>query len=49
MANSAVLSANVSVVDSVEVGRSVVYSRYNCGPRTLPWDTPVLTEESFVY
>jgi hypothetical protein len=37
------------IVDSVEVGRSAVNSRYNSGPRTLPWGTPALTEESFVY
>jgi hypothetical protein len=30
------------VVDSGEVGRSAVYSRYNNGPRTLPWGTPAL-------
>jgi hypothetical protein len=46
VANSAVSSANVAVVDSVEVGRSAVYSRYNSGPRTLPWGTPALAEES---
>jgi hypothetical protein len=40
VANTAVSSANVAVVDSVEVGRSEVYSRYNSGPRTLPWGTP---------
>jgi hypothetical protein len=39
MANTAVLSANVAVLDSVEVGRSAVYSRYNSGRRALPWGT----------
>jgi hypothetical protein len=33
MATTAVSSANVAVVDSGEVGRSVVYSRYNNGLR----------------
>jgi hypothetical protein len=37
------------VVDSGEVGRSAVYSRYNNSPRTLPWDTPALTDDSSVY
>jgi hypothetical protein len=37
------------VVDSGEVGRSSVYSRYNNGPRRLPWDTPTLTVESSVH
>jgi hypothetical protein len=37
------------VVDSVEVGRSAVYSRYNKGPRTLPWGTTILIWESCVY
>jgi hypothetical protein len=41
--NTAVSSANVAVVDSVEVGWSVEYGRYNSGPRTLPWGTPALT------
>jgi hypothetical protein len=49
VANTTVLSANVAVVDSFEVGKSAVYSRYNSGPRTLPWGTPALTEESSVY
>jgi hypothetical protein len=39
--------AKVAVVDSVEVGRYAVYSRYNNGPRTLPWGTPALTGEVF--
>jgi hypothetical protein len=47
MATTAVLSAEVAVVDSGEVGRSAVYSRYNNGPRTLPWGTLALTGESF--
>jgi hypothetical protein len=33
---TAVSSAKVAVVDSGELGRSTVYSRYNNGPRTLP-------------
>jgi hypothetical protein len=41
-ANTAVLSANVAVVDSVEVGRSVVYSRYNRRSRTLSWGKTAL-------
>jgi hypothetical protein len=49
VANTAVSSANVAVVDSVEVGRSAVCSRYNNGPRTLPWHTSALTEEGPVY
>jgi hypothetical protein len=48
VASPAVSSAYVAVVDSVVVGRSAVYSRYNNGPRTLPWGTPALTEESSV-
>jgi hypothetical protein len=43
---TAVSSAKVAVVDSGEVDRSAVYSRYNNGPRTLPWGTPVLTDGS---
>jgi hypothetical protein len=35
MADTAVLLANVAVVESVEVGRSAVYSKYNSGARTL--------------
>jgi hypothetical protein len=37
VAATAVLSAKVAVVDSDEVGRSAVYSRYNNDPRTLPY------------
>jgi hypothetical protein len=44
MATTAVSSANVVVVDSGEVGRSAVYSRYNIGPRTLSLGIPTLTE-----
>jgi hypothetical protein len=40
VASTAVSSANVAGVDSVEVGKSAVYSRCNSGPRTLPWGTP---------
>jgi hypothetical protein len=46
---TAVSSAKVAVVDSGEVGRSAVYSRYNNGARTLPWGTPALTDVSSVY
>jgi hypothetical protein len=49
VATTAVSLAKVAVVDSGEVGRSAVYSRYNNGLRTLPWGTPALTEESSVY
>jgi hypothetical protein len=49
VANTAVSSANVAVVDSVGVGGCAVYSRYNSGPRTLPWGTTPLTEETSVY
>jgi hypothetical protein len=34
------------VVYSGEVGRFAVYSRYNNGPRALPWGAPALTGES---
>jgi hypothetical protein len=40
MATTAVSAAKVAVVDSGEVGRSAVYSRYNNSPRTLPWVRP---------
>jgi hypothetical protein len=49
MATTEVSSAKVSVVDSGEVGRSAVYSMYNNSSRTLPWDTPALTDNSSVY
>jgi hypothetical protein len=49
MASTAVSSANVAAIDSGEVGRSAGYSRYNNGPRTLPWGTLTLTEVSSVY
>jgi hypothetical protein len=48
VATTAVSSAEVSVVDSGEVGRSALYSRYNNGPRTLPWATTALSEDSSV-
>jgi hypothetical protein len=48
-ATTAVRLAKVAVVDFGEVGRSAVYSRYNNGPRTLPWGTPALTDDSSVY
>jgi hypothetical protein len=40
MATTAVSLAKFALIDSGEVGRSAVYSRYNNGPRTLPWGTP---------
>jgi hypothetical protein len=46
MATTAVSSAKVAVVDSDEVGRSAVCSRYNNVPRTLPWGKPALTKEN---
>jgi hypothetical protein len=46
MATTALSSAKVAVVDSGEVGRSAVY---NNGPRTLPWGTPALSDDSSVY
>jgi hypothetical protein len=49
MATTTVSSAKVAVVDSGEVGRSAVYSRYNNGPRTLPCRTTALTDDSSVY
>jgi hypothetical protein len=49
MHSTAELSANVVAVDSFEVGRSVVYCRYNNGHRTLHLGTPALTKESSVY
>jgi hypothetical protein len=48
VASAAVSSARFAVVDSGEVGRSAVYSRYNNGPTTLPLSTPALTGESSV-
>jgi hypothetical protein len=39
MSNTVVSSENAIVVDSAEVARSAVCSRYNNGPRTLPWGT----------
>jgi hypothetical protein len=35
MASTAVSSAKVAVIDSGEVGKSVVFIRYNNDPRTL--------------
>jgi hypothetical protein len=35
VASTAVSSENFAVVDSREVGRFAVYSRYNNGPKTL--------------
>jgi hypothetical protein len=40
--------ARVTVVDSGEVGRSAVYSRYNNGPRTLPCGMPALSVDCSV-
>jgi hypothetical protein len=42
------LLAKVAMIDSGEV-RSAVYSRYNNGPRTLPWVTPTLTRENCLF
>jgi hypothetical protein len=36
VAKTAVSSANVAVVESVDFDRSKVFSRYNGGPRTMP-------------
>jgi hypothetical protein len=36
MATSALSSERFAVIDSGDVGRSEVYSRYKNGPRTLP-------------
>jgi hypothetical protein len=50
MTTTAVSLAMFAVVDSGEVGRSAVYSRYNNGPRTLPYGTtPALTDDSSMY
>jgi hypothetical protein len=49
MDSTAILSAKVAVVDSVQVGTYARYSRYNNGPRILPWGTPALILESSVY
>jgi hypothetical protein len=49
MVTTAVLSTKVAVVDPGEVDRSAVYSRYNSGPKTLPWSTPALTDDSSEY
>jgi hypothetical protein len=43
VATNALSSAKVAVVDSGEVGRSAVYSRYNNDPKTLPGGMPALT------
>jgi hypothetical protein len=45
VASTALLSAQVAVVDSGVVGRSAVYSGYNNGPRTLPWGMPAQTRK----
>jgi hypothetical protein len=49
IASTAVLLVKFPVVDSSEVGRSEVYSRYNNGLKTLPWSTPALNGVSSVY
>jgi hypothetical protein len=46
MASTAVLSATVAVVYPGKVGRSAMYSRYNSGPRALPWGVPYFVEGS---
>jgi hypothetical protein len=44
--STTMLLANVAVVDSGEVGRSAMYSRYNIGPRTSAlWYTRIDGEE----
>jgi hypothetical protein len=48
VASTASLSAKVAMIDSGVVGRTAIYSRYNKGPRTLPWGMPALTGEFFV-
>jgi hypothetical protein len=47
MASTVVSQAKVAVVDSVKVGRSAVYSRYNNGPRTI-LGMPALTGDEEV-
>jgi hypothetical protein len=49
VATTAVLSANVAVIDSGEAGKSAVYSKYINGSMTLPCGTPALTGKSSVY
>jgi hypothetical protein len=49
VATTAVSSAKVAVVDSGEVGRSAKNSRYNNGPRALPWGTPTMNMETSAY
>jgi hypothetical protein len=49
LASTAVSSIKVAAIDSGQVGRSAVYSKYNNGPRALPWGLPALTENSYVY
>jgi hypothetical protein len=49
VASTAVLSAEVTVVESAEVGSSTVYIRYNNGPRTLPLGTTAMVEESSIH
>jgi hypothetical protein len=43
VAITAASSPKDAIVDSDEVGRSAVYSRYRSGPRTLPWGTLVFS------
>jgi hypothetical protein len=40
VASPAFSSAKCAMVDSGEVRRSAMYSKYNNGPRPLPWGTP---------
>lgn len=49
VANIAVSSENVAMVDTGKVDRSLVYNKYNNGPRTLKWVTPAFTLENSVY
>jgi hypothetical protein len=47
--STAISLTNFALVDSGEVDRSAMYSRYNNGPRTLSWGTSANIVESFVY
>jgi hypothetical protein len=46
VANTAVSSANIAVVETVEFGRSAVYSRYNSGLKTPAWGATAFTVKS---
>jgi hypothetical protein len=49
LVSTALTLVNVAVVDSCDLGRSAVYSRFGNDPRTLSWFTPQLTGESSLY